>query len=49
MKEVIPFKNEEKKKKGSVLYFSRLIDRKEITKIAVIMALIPRSPTFSQF
>ena len=49
MKEVIPFKNEEEKKKGAVWYFSRLIDRKEITKIAIIMALIPRSPTFSQF
>ncbi|MCD6330700.1 MAG: pantetheine-phosphate adenylyltransferase [Thermoplasmata archaeon] len=49
MKEVIPFKNESERKKGAVWYFSKLIDRKEITRTAVIMALIPRTPTFSQF
>lgn len=47
MKELIPFKDEEERKKGAVWYFSRKIDRKGITKIAIIMALIPRLSTFS--
>ncbi len=43
MKEIIPFKDEEERKKGAVWYFSRKMDRKEITKSAILMALIPRT------
>ena len=42
MKEVIPFAGEEERKKGAVWYFSRKIDRMEITLEAIWMAMIPR-------
>ncbi|RLF47125.1 MAG: cytidyltransferase [Thermoplasmata archaeon] len=42
MKEIIPFKNEEEMKRGAIWYFSRRLDRKHITKEAVLMALLPR-------
>ena len=44
MKEIMPFKSEEERKKGAVWYFSRRIDRKHITKDALLMALLPRNP-----
>ncbi len=46
MKEIIPFKDEEERKKGAVWYFSRKMDRKEITKSAILMALIPRTTRY---
>ena len=42
MKEIIPFKSKHEMKKGAIWYFSRKIDRKEITRIAIFMALLPR-------
>ncbi len=42
MKEIIPFKDDKEREKGAIWYFSRKIERKEITKLAVFMALLPR-------
>ncbi|MEM2583687.1 MAG: pantetheine-phosphate adenylyltransferase [Candidatus Thermoplasmatota archaeon] len=42
LKEIVPFKNEEEKKRGIIWYLSKKMDRKEITKIGVEMALLPR-------
>ncbi len=42
LKELIPFKNKDEEKKGFIWYLSKNIDRKEITKIGVKMALLPR-------
>jgi inosine/xanthosine triphosphatase len=42
LKELIPFKNREDEKKGVIWYLSKNIDRKEITKIGIEMALLPR-------
>lgn len=44
MKEIIPFKNEEERKKGAVWYFSKKMDRLELTKIGILMALLSRNP-----
>ncbi len=44
MKEIIPFKSEEERKRGAVWYFSHRIDRKQITKEGILMALLPRNP-----
>lgn len=41
MKEVIPFKKGEEKK-GAIWFFSNKMDRLELTKIGVFMAMIPR-------
>jgi len=47
MKEAIPFKKGEESK-GAIWYFSRRMDRLELTKIGVFMAMIPRMRYFSQ-
>jgi len=48
MKEIIPFRNEEEMKRGAVWYFSRRLDRKHITKEAILMALLPRRIIFER-
>ncbi len=47
MKEAIPFKKGEESK-GAIWYFSRRMDRLELTKIGVFMAMVPRMGYFSQ-
>ncbi len=42
MKDVIPFSDEKERKRGAVWYFSRKMDRKQITEIGILMAMIPR-------
>jgi len=42
MKDVIPFSDEEERKRGAVWYFSRKMDREQITEIGILMAMIPR-------
>ncbi|MBC7080973.1 MAG: pantetheine-phosphate adenylyltransferase [Thermoplasmatales archaeon] len=42
LKELVPFKNKEEEKRGFIWYLSKNIDRKEITKCGVKMALLPR-------
>ncbi len=42
MKEIIPFRSNEEKKKGAIWFLSHKMDRLEITKIAILMALLAR-------
>ena len=48
MKEVVPFKDEEERRKGAIWYLSGIIDRKEITKQGIFMGMLPRIKAMRQ-